>query len=55
MEKENLKLDIKVNTEEIEEAIDKAEELEDMLPRIVVKHNENVYITINNFKEGKDV
>lgn len=53
MRNDELSVDIKVNTEELEEAIDKADELEDILPKIVIKHNENVYVTINHFKEDK--
>lgn len=51
MDKEKINIDVEVNTEEIEKAKEKAEELEEILPKIVIKNNQNVYLTINHFTE----
>lgn len=46
-----IELDVKVNTKELNDAIDKAEELNDLLTKIKINKIENLYITINHFKE----
>lgn len=51
--KEEITIDVKVNDEEIQEAINKAEELNDVLKGTTIRNIENVYITINNFAKEK--
>lgn len=55
MENNELSIDVEVNTKEIDEAIEKAEELADILPKIIIKNKGDVYLTINQFKEDKEV
>lgn len=55
MENNKLSIDVEVNTEEIENAIEKAEKLVDILPKIIIKNKGDVYLTINQFKEDKEV
>lgn len=56
MRNNELNLDINVNTEEIDEAIEKAEELADILPTILIKNKGDVYLTINHFEgDNKEV
>ena len=46
---------IKVDTQELEDASDLIEEvgerLNSVVPNIVIRNNQNVYVTINNFNE----
>lgn len=44
-------LDINVNREQLDDAIEELRELKDTKPNITVRNNNNVYITINNFNE----
>ena len=53
-DKNKLKLDIKVNKDELEETADTLERIGDAMPNIVVRNNENVYFTVNNFIEKKE-
>ena len=52
---EELKTKISVDTEELEDATDLIEEvgerLHSVVPNIVIRNNQNVYVTINNFNE----
>lgn len=48
---EPIKVDIEVNKEEIDDTMQKLEEICDDRPNITIKNNENVYVTINNFNE----
>ncbi len=50
-DKNKLKLDIEVNKDELEETADTLERIGDAMPNIVVRNNENVYFTVNNFIE----
>lgn len=50
MKNEEVKIDFKCDTEELDEAIEKAEELADILPNIVIKNTGDVSLTINLFK-----
>lgn len=54
MKNNEVDIDVTVNTEEIDKAIEKAEELEDILPKIVIKNKGDVYLTINRFVEDKE-
>lgn len=54
MKNEGITLDVKVNNKEVKELINDIQELDDILPNIVVKNNENVYITINHFKSDNE-
>lgn len=53
-DKNKLKLDIEVNKDELEETADTLERIGDAMPNIVVRNNENVYFTVNNFIEKKE-
>lgn len=46
---EDIKINIKTNNEELEEMADTLERIGDAMPNIVVRNNENVYLTINNW------
>lgn len=46
-----INVDIKVNNEELEETKEILEEISDLMPNITIKENENVYLTINFFRE----
>ena len=52
---EELKTKISLDTEELEDATDLIEEvgerLNSVVPNIVIRNNQNVYVTINNFNE----
>lgn len=52
---EELKTKISVDTEELEDATDLIEEvgerLHSVVPNIVIRNNQNVYVTVNNFNE----
>jgi hypothetical protein len=52
---EELKTKISVDTEELEDATDLIEEvgerLHSVVPNIVIRNNQTVYVTINNFNE----
>ena len=47
----SIDLDINVNREQLDDTIEELRELKDTKPNIVVRNNQNVYITINNFNE----
>lgn len=50
MEKDNeVNIDVKVNNDELEKMADSMERIGDAMPNIVIRNNENVYLTINNF------
>lgn len=50
-----MKTKITVDTQELEDATDLIEEvgerLHSVVPNIVIRNNQNVYVTINNFNE----
>ena len=50
-----IKTKISVDTQELEDATDLIEEvgerLNSVVPNIVIRNNQNVYVTINNFNE----
>lgn len=53
MEKNNdIKINVKVNKDELEETADTLERIGDAMPNIVIRNNQNVYLTINNFSEN---
>ena len=49
----SIDLDINVNREGLDDTIEELKELKDNKPNIIVRNNENVYITINNFNESE--
>ena len=54
MEQNNkMKIDIEVNKKELEETADTLERIGDAMPNIVIRNNENVYLTVNNFVDGE--
>lgn len=54
MEQNNkIKIDIEVNKKELEETADTLEKIGDAMPNIVIRNNENVYLTVNNFVDGE--
>lgn len=57
MKDENIKLNFKVNNDELEEAADTLERICDAMPNIVVRNNQNVYFTVNNWveKQSKEI
>jgi len=50
-----IKTKITVDTQELEDATDLIEEVRERLnsvvPNIVIRNNQNVYVTVNNFNE----
>lgn len=44
-------LDINVNREQLDDAVEELRELKDAKPNITIRNNQNVYVTINNFNE----
>jgi hypothetical protein len=52
---DEIKTKISVDTQELEDATDLIEEvgerLHSVVPNIVIRNNQNVYVTINNFNE----
>ena len=50
-----IKAKIEVDTQELEDATDLIEEVDERLhsvvPNITIRNNQNVYVTINNFNE----
>lgn len=53
--KETIDLDFKVNDEEVQDTLDSMEEtINSIAPNILVRHCENVYITVNHFKGDDD-
>jgi hypothetical protein len=52
---DEIKTKISVDTQELEDATDLIEEvgerLQSVVPNIVIRNNQNVYVTINNFNE----
>lgn len=49
--KDSIDLDINVNKEGLDDTIEELKELTDNRPRITIRNNKNVYVTINNFNE----
>lgn len=47
-----IKIDVEVNKDELEETADTLERIGDAMPNIVIRNNQNVYLTINNFSEN---
>lgn len=52
---DEIKTKISVDTQELEDATDLIEEvgerLHSVVPNIVIRNNQNVYVTVNNFNE----
>ena len=52
-----IKTKISVDTQELEDATDLIDEvgerLHNVVPNIVIRNNQNVYVTINNFNESE--
>ena len=50
-----IKTKVSVDTQELEDATDLIEEvgerLHSVVPNIIIRNNQNVYVTINNFNE----
>ena len=53
-DKNKLKLDIEVNKDELEETADTLERIGDAMPNIVVRNNQNVYFTVNNWAQKEE-
>lgn len=54
MNNNELNLDVKVNTDELEKMADQMERIGDAIPNIVIRNNQNVYLTINNWTNNCD-
>lgn len=52
----NNEIDVKINcnTDELEKAADTMERIGDAMPNIVIRNNQNVYLTINNWTNNCD-
>ncbi len=48
---DNIKIDVDVDTEKLQDVVDMVKEVNDTKPNITIRNNENVYVTINNFNE----
>lgn len=55
MREEDIKINIKTNNEELEEMADTLERIGDAMPNIVIRDNQNVYLTINNWSEKETI
>ena len=53
-ENNELNLDVKVNTDELEKMADSMERIGDAMPDLVIRNNQNVYVTINNWTNTND-
>ena len=53
-ENNELNLDVKVNTNELEKMADLMERIGDAMPNLVIRNNQNVYVTINNWTNTTD-
>ena len=53
-----IKTKITVDTQELEDATDLIEEvgerLNSVVPNIIIRNNQNVYVTVNNFNETEN-
>lgn len=50
-----IELDLKINNqEELEKTADTLERIGDAMPNIVVRNNQNVYFTVNNWIEKEE-
>ena len=53
-----IKTKVTVDTQELEDATDLIEEvgerLNSVVPNIVIRNNQNVYVTVNNFNETEN-
>ena len=50
-ENRQLRKDINVNKEQLDDTIDELKELNDTRPYITIRNNKNVYVTINYFNK----
>lgn len=50
---EEIKVKIKVDRQELDDTMEELKELTDNRPRITIRNNQNVYVTINNFNESE--
>lgn len=48
MNKQTIDLDVNVNKEGLSDMVKELEELTGINPNIIIRNNDNVYITINN-------
>ena len=48
---EEIKVKIKVDRQELDDTMEELKESTDNRPRITIRNNKNVYVTINNFNE----
>lgn len=55
---DEIKTKITVDAQELEDAADLIEEVEERLnsvvPNIIIRNNQNVYVTVNNFNETEN-
>lgn len=54
MNDNKLKIDVEVNDNGLEKMADTIERIGDAMPNIVVRNNQNVYFTVNNWVEAKE-
>ena len=52
--REKIGIDFEVNADELEKAADTLERIGDAMPNIVIRNNENVYLTINNWADKEN-
>ena len=55
MREEDIKINIKKNNKKLEEMADTLERIGDAMPNIVIRDNQNVYLTINNWSEKETI
>ena len=55
MREEDIKINVKTNNKELEEMADTLERIGDAMPNIVIRDNQNVYLTINNWSEKETI
>lgn len=51
--KRNIEIGVDVDTEQLQDAADIIKEAGDLRPNITIRNNENIWITINNYKKDE--
>lgn len=52
-ENNEVNIDVKVNNDELEKMADSMERIGDAMPNLVIRNNQNVYLTINNWTNSE--
>ena len=52
-ENNEVNIDVKVNNDELEKMADSMDRIGDAMPNLVIRNNQNVYLTINNWTNSE--